>query len=88
MVNILCIFFYFSLYLIIASNANLTYYQRDSEILFAKQREYYKNNRENIKNKCDNLSEDKKNKIRKYQKQWHSNLSEEDAIRRREYEVL
>ena len=54
-------------------------------MLFAKQHECYKNNRENIKNKCDNLSEHKKNKIKKYQKQWRRNLSEEDAIRRREY---
>lgn len=43
-----------------ANSANLTYYQRHKEKLLIKAREYYKNNRDKIKEKRDNVPEEKK----------------------------
>ena len=37
------------------------YYQRDRDVLLNKSKEYYKNNRERIRNEYKLLSEDKKN---------------------------
>ena len=37
------------------------YYQRDRDVLLNKSKEYYKNNREHIRNEYKLLSEDKKN---------------------------
>lgn len=68
-----------------ANSANLTYYQRHKEKLLIKVREYYKNNGDKIKEKRDNLPEEKKNKIKEYQRQWRNNKSEDAIIKGREY---
>lgn len=68
-----------------ANSANLTYYQRHKEKLLIKAREYYKNNGDKIKEKRDNLPEEKKNKIKEYQRQWRNNKSEDAIIKGREY---
>ena len=45
---------------------NLTYYQRNKDIVLSKAKDYYKNNNEGLKkqakDKCRNLSEEDKNK--------------------------
>ena len=45
-----------------------------------KSKEYYRNNRERIRNKYKSLSEDKKN----YQKEYYRNMTDEEKKRYRE----
>ena len=49
-----------------------TYYQKNRDAVLSKAREYYKNNRELlkecVKNRCNSLTEDKKQKLKEYQK--------------------
>ena len=51
-----------------SANSDLTYYQRNKDVVLNKAKEYYKNNkkilREQARNKYRNLSEEDKNKKR------------------------
>ena len=51
-----------------------TYYKKSSDAVLSKATEYYKNNREllkeRVKNRYDSLTEDKKQKLKEYQKEY------------------
>ena len=80
------------------SNVKLTYYQRNKEKLLSYSCNSYNNNKDTLKQKRDNLPQEKKDIIRNYQKEWHDNnnmkeycknwyynLSEENKNKKREY---
>lgn len=56
-------------------SANLTYYERSREVILAKSGEYYRNDRDKIKQRRNNLSEEQKNKTKEYQKMWGESWS-------------
>ena len=49
-----------------SENTDLTYYQRNRDVMLNKAKDYYKNNKERLRararDKCRNLSEEEKNK--------------------------
>ena len=53
-----------------SENTDLTYYQRNRDVMLNKAKDYYKNNKERLrgqaKDKYKNLSEEEKNKKRVY----------------------
>ena len=53
--------------------------------LLDRAREYYKKNRYLIKEKRSNLPDEKKKKIKQYQKRYRDNRCEENIIKKREY---
>ena len=61
--------------------ADLTYYQRNRDVILNKAKDYYKNDKERLKgqerNKHRHLSEEEKNKKREYGKDRYRNMSEE-----------
>ena len=69
---------------------DLTYYQRNRDVILNKAKDYYKNNqerlREQARNKYRNLSEEEKNKKREYGKNRYLNMSEEKKQRLKEYQ--
>ena len=52
--------------------ADLTYYQRNKDVILNKAKDYYQKNKERLKkqarDKCRNVSEEEKNKKREYGK--------------------
>ena len=72
--------------------AGLTYYQKNWNVILNKAKDYYKNNKERLKeqarDKCRSLSEDEKNKIRKreYGKNRYHIMSGEKKQRLKEYQ--
>ena len=60
------IYIYFSLYIKVGENTDLTYYQKNKDLILNKAKGYYKNNkerlREHARDKYTNLSEEGKNK--------------------------
>ena len=60
---------------------NTTYYQRNRDVLVNKKIDYYKNNKEKVReqaqDKCRNLSEEETIKKREYGKNRYHNTSEE-----------
>ena len=70
-------------------SADLTYYQRNREVILNRAKDYYENDkkrlREQARDKYRNLSEEEKNKKRDYGKNRYRNLSEEKK-RLKEYQ--
>ena len=72
-------------------SADLTYYQRNQEVILNRAKDYYENNkkkrlREQARDKYRNLSgEEKKNK-REYGKNRYHNMSEEKKKKLKEYQ--
>ena len=68
---------------------NLTYYQRNRDIVLSKAKDY-KNNSERLKkhakDKYRDLSEEDKNKKREYGKNRYRNMSEEKKQKLKEYQ--
>ena len=66
--------------------ADLTYCQKNRDLILNKAKDYYKNNKERLKeqarDKCRNLSEEEKNKKREYGKNRYNNMSEEKKQRK------
>ena len=60
-------------------NTNLTYYQKNRDVILNRAKDYYENNKERLRkqprNKDRNLSEEEKNKKREYRINRHSNMS-------------
>ena len=60
---------------------DLTYYQKNRNVILNKAKHYYKNNkerlREQVRDKCRSLSEEEKYKKRDYRKNRYHNMSEE-----------
>ena len=59
---------------------DLTYYQKNRTVILNKAKDYYKNNKQRLKqqarDKCRSLSEEEKNKRREYGKNRYRNMSE------------
>ena len=72
-----------------SESADLTYYQRNREVILNRAKDYYENDkkrlREQARDKYRNLSEEEKNKKRDYGKNRYRNLSEEKK-RLKEYQ--
>ena len=66
--------------------ADLTYCQKNRDLILNKAKDYYKNNKERLKeqarDKCRNLSEEEKNKKRECGKNRYNNMSEEKKQRK------
>ena len=73
-----------------SENTDLTYYQKNWDVVLSKTKYYYKNNkersREQARDKYRNLSEEGKNKKREYGKNRYHNMSEEKKQRLKEYQ--
>ena len=71
-------------------NTNLTYYQRNRDVILNRGKYYYENDkkrlREQEKNKYWNLSDEEKNKKREYGKNRYHYMSEEEKKRLKEYQ--
>ena len=69
---------------------DLTYYQKKRNVILNKTKDYYKNNKERLKeqarDKYRSLSEEEKNKKREYGKNRYHNMSEEKKQRLKEYQ--
>ena len=77
-------FFYiyiFLVYIKMNENTDLTYYQRNRDLILNKAKDYCKNNKEGLKeqarDKYKSLFEEEKNKKREYGKNRYHNMSEE-----------
>ena len=70
--------------------SEITYYQRNRDIILNRAKEYYKNNkellRERAKNKYRSLSEDEKDIKKQYQKDRYHNMSDEEKQRLKDYQ--
>ena len=71
-----------------------TYYQKNRDIIFKRAKDYCYNNidtiRQNMRHKYENLSEEEKEKIKIYQKNYRekmkNNISEEKKEKMKEYQ--
>ena len=67
----------------------LTYYQRNKELISAKNKEYYHKNKDRLstqtRDKYRNLSEEKKKERLEYDKNRRQNMTEQHEIKRRAY---
>ena len=63
--------------------ADLTYYQKNKDLILNKAKNFYKNNKERLReqerDKYRSLYEEEKNKKREYGKNRHHNMSEEKS---------
>ena len=73
-----------------SESTDLTYYQRNKDLILNKAKDYCKNNkkwfREQVRDKYRNLSVEEKNKKREFGKIRYRNLSEEKKQRLKEYQ--
>ena len=71
----------FLLYIKMSEGADLTYYQRNRDVVLNRAKDYYENDKERLReqarNKYRNLSEEEKNKKREYGRNRYRNMSEE-----------
>ena len=69
---------------------NLTYYQRNRDVILKSTKDYYKNDKERLRerarNKYRNLSEEEKNNKREYSENRYRNMSEEKKEKLKEYQ--
>ena len=69
------------------TSQNSTYYIRYKDIVKQKAKEYYKLNKENIKEfqreKCKNLSPEEKKKLVKNQKEWFKTEEKQNEMKRK-----
>ena len=70
--------------------ADITYYQRNKDVILSKVKYFYQKNKERLKkqarDKCRNLSEEEKNKKREYGKNRFHNMFEEKKQKLKEYQ--
>ena len=70
--------------------ANLTYYQRNRDVILNRTKGYYENDKERLReqarDKYRNLSEEEKNKKREYGRNRYHNMSEEKKLRFKKYQ--
>ena len=78
------------LYTKMSEITDLTYYQKNLNVILNKAKEYYKNNRERLeeqaRDRYRSLSEEETNKKREYGKNMYHNMSEENKQRLKEYQ--
>ena len=69
---------------------DLTYYQRNRDLILNRAKDYYENNKERLReqarDKYKNLSEEEKDKKREYGKNGYCIMSEEEKKRLKEYQ--
>ena len=63
--------------------ADFTYYQRNWDVILNRAKDYYENDKERLKDKHRNLSEEEKNGRNRYR-----NMSEEKKQRLKEYQNI
>ena len=84
------LYFSFLLCIKMGECADLTYYQRNQDMILNREKDYYENDeerlREQARDKYRNLSEEEKNKKREYGKNRYHNMSEEKKQRLKEYQ--
>ena len=65
-----------------SENSDLTYYQKNRDVVLSKAKDYCKNNKERLReqarDKYINLSEEEKNKKREYGKNRYHNMPKEE----------
>ena len=70
--------------------SEITYYQRNRDIILNRAKEYYKNNKELLgeraKDKYRSLSEDEEDIKKLYQKDRYHNMSDEEKQRLKDYQ--
>ena len=69
--------------------SKLTYYQRNIDVALNRVKDYYENDkklREQLRDKCKNLSEEDKNKKGEYERNRYGNMSQEKKQRLKEYQ--
>ena len=80
----------FLLYIKMSKRADLTYYQRNQDVILNKAKGYYENDKgrwwEQARDKYRNLSEEEKNKKREYGRNRYRNMSEEKKQRLKQYQ--
>ena len=80
----------FLLYIKISEKTDLTYYQKNRDVILNRAKDYYENDkkrlREQARDKYRNLSEEEKNKKREYGKNRYCNMSEEKKQRLKDYQ--
>ena len=80
----------FLLYIKISEKTDLTYYQKNRDVILNRAKDYYENDKERLReqarDKYRNLSEEEKNKKREYGKNRYRNMSEEKKQRLKEYQ--
>ena len=74
-----------------SESADLTYYQRNRDVILNRAKDYYKNDKERLRGqargKCRNLYEEEKNKKKKeYGKNRYQNMSEEKKQQLKEHQ--
>ena len=71
-------------------NTDLTYYQKNKDVVLSKAKYYYKNNkdrlREQARDKCRNLPEEEKIKKENMKKNRYHKMSEEKKTKLKEYQ--
>ena len=81
---------FFLFYIKMSESTDLTYYQRNRNVILNRAKDYYENDkdrlREQAKNKYRNLSKGEKNEKREYGKNRYRNMSEEKKQRLKEYQ--
>ena len=80
----------FLLYIKVSEKTDLTYYQKNRDVILNRAKDYYENDKEKLRgqarDKYRNLSEEEKNKKREYGKNRYLNMSEEKKKRLKEYQ--
>ena len=70
--------------------SSTTYYQRNTDVVLNRSKEYHKNDKERLReqarNKYRNLSENEKIKKREYGKNRYQNMSQENKQKLKEYQ--
>ena len=69
-----------------SENTDLTYYQKNRDVLLNKAKDYFKNNK--ARDRYRNLTEKEKNKEREYGENTYCNMSEEKKQRLKEYQKI
>ena len=73
-----------------SENSDLSYYQKNRDVVLSKAKDYCKNNKERLReqarDKYINLSEEEKNKKRECGKNRYRNMSEEIKQRLKQYQ--
>ena len=69
-----------------SENTDLTYYQKNRDVLLNKAKDYFKNNK--ARDRYRNLTEEEKNKEREYGENRYCNMSEEKKQRLKEYQKI
>ena len=75
-----------------SESADLTYYQKNRDVILNRAKDYYENDKERLREqarvKYRNISEEEKNKKREYWKKRYHNMAEQKKQRLKEYQKI